>query len=146
MSNTFWQQAKSPDIFWPPFVYNLLAVFFSENLSDASNKKQKVLIKQQTAVTENQKWLYRQTRNLHSNPLHNLDVKTDLSTGPVTGEGLVGELKVEADDAVDCTENMETEVVSTYQKDKFDRRWLMLNSAQMHLENIPVPSCNQNSR
>lgn len=30
-------------------------------------------------------------------------------------------------------------VVSTYDKDKFDRRWLMLNSAQMICEGIPSP-------
>lgn len=36
--------------------------------------------------------------------------------------------------------------VSTHEQDKFDRRWLMLNSAQILLENIPTPSDVQNSK
>lgn len=101
-------------------------------------------MKQQTKITEKQKWQYTQTRSLHVNPLQNLDlsgVEKDMNSGLLAGES--GKVN-DTDDTENKTDS--TEIVSTYMQDKFDRRWLMLNSSQMHLENIPIPSGIQNSR
>lgn len=47
-------------------------------------------------------------------------------------------LKADKDDYLD------DDVISTYEMDKFDRRWLMLNTAQMICERIPTPINNEN--
>jgi len=69
-------------------------------------------------------------------------IKTE---APVTNETAIensttsGEITIE-------NSNESGDVVSTYLEDKFDRRWLLLNAAQMQLECIPTPAATDNSK
>ncbi|KAH3864150.1 RNA exonuclease 5-like [Dreissena polymorpha] len=86
-------------------------------------------------VAKTQLWQsYKNLKALMSNPLQSLEL--DSSAKPDS------EIVAEAQNGL---QNIgEDSPVSTFEQDKFDRRWLMLNSAQMAVEHIPMPGGESN--
>ena len=105
------------------------------------------MVKKLTSVSKVQKWQYKLFGDPQSKPLHNIDqpVKDEVSSdSPVQTLSLGaddGETpSLQAGDEEVAEKTLHLESVSTFEQDKFDRRWIMLNSSQMLFEHIPTPS------